>query len=358
MAKETAFIETKQSGGGTNLIKKDAAGLEVENKHIFQTKEFAPAKYRNDLPQLSDDIFLTDGGLETTLIFHKGVDLPYFASFPLLEKPAGIQLLRDYYRQYAALARNLEVGFIFESVTWRANPDWAAKLGYSEKTLNEANRQAINFLNEIRKEFETEKSKMVISGCVGPRGDGYSPLKMMTAAEAQEYHRAQINVFSETQADMVSGFTLNYVEEAIGIALAAKSAKIPAVLSFTVETDGNLPSGQTLKEAIEKTDKATDDFPAYYMINCAHPTHFENVVTNDEPWLRRIRGIRANSSVKSHAELNESDALDEGNPAELGQQYQGLLGKLTNLRILGGCCGTDFRHIQEIAKACIHRSSN
>ena len=358
MAKETGFIETKQPEAETNPIKKDVDGFKAENKDIFQTKDFATAKYRNNLPQLSDEIFLTDGGLETTLVFHKNVNLSYFASFPLLEKSTGIQLLRDYYRQYAALAKDLEIGFILESVTWRANPDWALKLGYSEKTLNKANRQAISFLEEIRSEFETEKSKMVISGCVGPRGDGYSPLKIMSAPEAQAYHSAQINVFSETQADIVSGFTLNYVEEAVGIALAAQSAKIPAIISFTVETDGKLPSGQTLKEAIEKTDEVTDAFPAYYMINCAHPTHFENVIATDETWVSRIRGIRANSSVKSHAELDESDALDEGNPAEMGHQYRELFGKLKNLRILGGCCGTDFRHIQEIAKACVNRSSN
>jgi S-methylmethionine-dependent homocysteine/selenocysteine methylase len=274
-------------------------------------------------------------------------------SFPLLENEAGVSRLREYFRPYARLARDLKVGFILESVTWRANADWGAKIGYSEEALADVNRKAIDLLCEIRDEYETEKTKMVISGCVGPRGDGYNPSNMMLAEEARVYHAPQIKVFSETKADMISAFTLNYIEEAIGIAQAAKSANIPSVISFTVETDGNLPSGQTLKEAIESVDKATGNAPAYYMINCAHPTHFESVLTADESWLQRICGIRANSSVKSHAELDESEELDEGNPFELGQQYRELLGKLKNLKVFGGCCGTDFRHVKEIAGACV-----
>lgn len=355
MGKDADLRETERSGGETNLNEQNFDDFKERNKQTFAARNSAPAKYRNNLPQMRNEIFLTDGGLETTLIFHRGLDLPYFASFPLLENPAGVRQLRDYYNQYAALAGDLEVGFVLESVTWRANADWGAKLGYSEKALADANRRSIEFLSKIRDEYETEKSKMVISGCIGPRGDGYNPSQMMTAAEAQHYHAAQINVFSETEADMISAFTINYVEEAIGIARAAKSAEIPAVISFTVETDGRLPSGQPLKDAIERVDAATGDYPAYYMINCAHPTHFENILEIDEPWLQRIRGIRANSSIKSHAELDESDELDEGSPAELGQQYRQLTRKIKNLKIFGGCCGTDFRHIREIAAACIAR---
>ncbi|HEX8288632.1 MAG TPA: homocysteine S-methyltransferase family protein [Pyrinomonadaceae bacterium] len=314
------------------------------------------AKYRNNLPQLAEGIFLTDGGLETTLIFHKKLELPHFMAFPLLETEEGVRHLRDYYVPFVSLARDLKVGFVLESVTWRANSDWGEKIGYSENALAELNRQAIDFLRGIRDEFETEKSKIVISGCIGPRGDGYVPTNAMSSAEAENYHRAQIRAFSETAADMVSAFTLNYVEEAIGITRAAKSAKMPVVISFTVETDGKLPSGQTLKEAIEAVDRETDFYPAYYMVNCAHPTHFESVLKQDESWTKRIRGIRANSSRKSHAELDESIELDEGNPAELGQQYRELVGRLKSLNVVGGCCGTDFRHIKEIAGACLQRS--
>jgi S-methylmethionine-dependent homocysteine/selenocysteine methylase len=311
------------------------------------------AKYRNKLPQLSNGIFLTDGGIETTLIFHEGLELPDFAAFHLLRDKEGYEALRKYFRTYAALARNYEVGFILESPTWRANLDWGMNLDYSEKELADVNRKAIDLLKEIRNEFEDEKTKMVISGCIGPRGDGYNPTNVMSAEEARQYHIEQISTFSETDADMVTAITMNYVEEAIGITKAAKSVGMPVVISFTVETDGKLPTGQTLKDAIESVDEATSNTPAYYMINCAHPAHFESVLIADEPWLERIRGIRANASTKSHAELNDSEELDEGNPVELGRQHRELLSKLKNLNVLGGCCGTDHRHVEEICKVCI-----
>jgi len=311
------------------------------------------AKYRNKLPQLSNGIFLTDGGIETTLIFHEGLELPDFAAFHLLRDKKGYEALRKYFRTYAALARNYEVGFILESPTWRANLDWGMNLDYSEKELADVNRKAIDLLKEIRNEFEDEKTKMVISGCIGPRGDGYNPTNVMSAEEARQYHTAQISIFSETDADMVTAITMNYVDEAIGITKAAKSIGMPVAISFTVETDGKLPTGQTLKDAIESVDEATSNTPAYYMINCAHPAHFESVLIADEPWLERIRGIRANASTKSHAELNDSEELDEGNPVELGRQHRELLSKLKNLNVLGGCCGTDHRHVEEICKVCI-----
>ncbi len=309
------------------------------------------AKYRNKLPQLSDKIFLSDGGIETTLIFHEGLELPDFAAFDLLKSVEGTEVLRGYFRKYAAIARNYETGFILESSTWRASADWGEKLGYSESDLAESNRQSIKLLSEIRSEFENEKTKVVISGCIGPRGDGYIPTTAMSAAEAREYHSAQIKTFSETEADMVTAITMNYVEEAIGIAQAAREFGMPVAIAFTVETDGKLPTGQTLSDAIESADDATGNYPAYFMINCAHPTHFESVLEAGSDWTKRIRGIRANSSAKSHEELNECEILDEGNPAELGRQYQQLSAKLKNLNVLGGCCGTDHRHIEEICKA-------
>lgn len=316
------------------------------------------AIYRNALPQLSRGIFLTDGGLETTLIFHEGLELPDFAAFDLLKNNAGYESLRTYFRTYAALARDYAVGFILESATWRANPDWGTKLGYSETALAAMNRKAIELLCEIRSEYENEKTNIVISGCIGPRGDGYIATNMMSAEEAQQYHLTQIGTFSATDADMVTAITMNYVEEAIGITRAAKSVGMPVVISFTVETDGKLPTGQTLKDAIERVDEATNGTPAYYMINCAHPTHFAGVLVAGEPWVARICGIRANASIMSHSELNDSTELDAGDPVELGRQHRTLLGELKNLNVLGGCCGTDHRHVEEICKAALFYRSN
>ena len=304
---------------------------------------------------VGDGFFVTDGGIETELIFHHGIDLPLFAAFPLLENPDGRARLRRYYDSYLSIAREHGAGFVIETPTWRANPDWASKLGYGAEALAEANRKAIDLLCEIREEFESEKTPMVISGCVGPRGDGYVPAETMSMQEAQEYHGAQIGTFSRTAADLVTAITMNYVEEAIGIVRAARGFEMPVVISFTVETDGKLPTGDSLKDAIERVDAATGGAPAYYMINCAHPMHFEHILARGEPWLGRIRGLRANASTQSHAQLNESTELDEGDPVQLGRQHHELLSKLKQLNVFGGCCGTDHRHVEEICKACITR---
>jgi methionine synthase / methylenetetrahydrofolate reductase(NADPH) len=206
---------------------------------------------------------------------------------------------------------------------------------------------------DIRSDYETEKTQVVISGCVGPRGDGYRPSTKMSADEAQEYHSKQIEVFRNSEADMITGLTINYVEEAIGIAQAARSAKTPSVISFTVETDGRLPSGESIETAIETVDAATQAAPAYYMVNCAHPTHFQNELKAGKRWVARIRGIRANASTKSHAELDEAQDLDAGDPHELAAHYRVLVERVPTLNVLGGCCGTDHRHIEEICKATL-----
>jgi len=310
------------------------------------------AKYRTALPQLSDKLFLTDSGLETSLIFHEGIDLPCFASFTLLSDPAGCKMLTDYYRRHAALARERRLGFVLESVTWRANPDWGAKLGLDAKALAKANREAIRMLEEVRAEMETPASPMPISGNIGPRGDGYVVGATMTIHEAERYHGAQIRVFADTAADYVSAFTLTYPQEAIGVVRAARTNGLPSVISFTVEIDGRLPNGMALGEAIMTVDDATDGAAAYFMVNCAHPTHFEAVFDSGEAWTRRIGGIRANASRRSHAELDNSADLDDGDPAELGLQYRDLLRRLPAIRVVGGCCGTDFRHVEQIGFAC------
>ena len=310
------------------------------------------ARYRNNLPQLAGDFFLTDGGIETTLIFREGLELPYFAAFDLLKHDEGTAALRKYFQTYAEMARRYGVGCILESATWRASMDWGAKLGYSAAAMAEMNRKSIALLHEIRDEYENEKTKMVISGCIGPRGDGYNPAALMREDEAEQYHAMQAQTFRDAEADMVTAITMTYPAEAIGITRAAKNAGMPVVISFTVETDGRLPTGQALEDAIAQVDDATAKAPAYYMINCAHPTHFAGALAAGARWLERIRGLRANASIKSHAELDEAKELDDGNPVELGTQYRQLRETLHKLNVLGGCCGTDHRHVEEICKAC------
>jgi len=294
---------------------------------------------------------MTDGGMETTLIFRDGLELPSFAAFDLLKDTTGTDAIRRYFEPYIATARECGVGLILDSPTWRANPDWGKKLGYTAAELDQANRKGVALIEEIRSANDAGLAPIVLSGCVGPRGDGYRPTEMMTAADAERYHAVQIATLSETSADMVTALTIPYVEEAIGIARASRRIGMPVVVSFTVETDGRLPSGQRLKDAIAQVDADTDGTPSYFMINCAHPTHFAAVLEDGEPWVDRIRGLRANASSKSHAELDEATELDAGDPADLGAQYRTLRPRLRNVNVVGGCCGTDERHVAEVCKA-------
>ena len=302
------------------------------------------------LPQLSGDLFLTDAGLETSLIFYDGVDLPCFAAFPLLETEDGRKKLSEYFRPFLQLARDRQIGFILDTITWRANADWGLQLGYDAAALDRINQQAVDFALELAREFEGPTNPIVVNGVIGPRGDAYRPESLMSADEAERYHGVRIATFSDTPAGMVTALTLTYVEEAIGIARAARAHHIPLVLSFTVETDGRLPSGDTLQQAIEAVESATDASPAYYMINCAHPSYFRHALGGGA-WRTRLLGLRANASAKSHAELDEATEIDAGDPLALAADYRALLATLPKLSVLGGCYGTDYRHVEAIAAA-------
>jgi S-methylmethionine-dependent homocysteine/selenocysteine methylase len=310
------------------------------------------SQYRRRLPQLDGGLFLTDGGIETTLIFHDRLKLPHFAAFHLLKDEAGTAALRRYFGRYAGIARANGTGFILESPTWRASSDWGERLGYSAGALATANARSIALMQGLRAEFQGAHTPIVVSGCVGPRGDGYDPGAVMSPDEAQNYHAGQIGVLAGTDADMVAAITMTNASEAIGLTRAAVAAAMPVAISFTLETDGRLPTGQGLGEAIAEVDEATRGAPSYYMINCAHPTHFDATLASGGAWLGRIRGIRANASKRSHAELNEAPDLDAGDPAELGVQYRAMVRRLPHVNVLGGCCGTDHRHIERICAAC------
>jgi homocysteine S-methyltransferase len=307
--------------------------------------------YRDRLPQLGDSLFLTDGGIETTLVFHEGIPLPCFAAFDLLKDREGTAVLRAYFDRYASLARERRLGIVLETPRWRANGDWGAKVGYGTEALAAANHRAVELLVQVRADHETPGAPIVISGNIGPRGDGYRPGEQMTARQARDYHARQIDTFAATAADLVAGFTMNYVEEAVGVTLAARAAGMPAVISFTTETDGRLPSGASLAGAIAETDDVSGGYPAYYMINCAHPEHLTDALAGLGSCRERIRGLRANASRRSHAELDESADLDIGDPEELARQYVELRSSLPGLRVVGGCCGTDHRHVAAIAEA-------
>jgi len=307
-------------------------------------------RYRRSLPQLNGRVLLTDGGMETTLIFHDGLELPCFASFPLVESDEGSAALTRYFEPYLAVARRLGTGFLLEAATWRANPSWGARLGYSLDALAEANRRSVRFVEEIRRREEADGRPFVLNAPIGPQGDAYDPEHHMTADEAEAFHSWQVRVLAGTAADLVTGLTLAYAGEAIGIVRAAAAAGLPVAVSFTVETDGRLPSGQPLAGAIEEVDRETAGAAAYFMVNCAHPTHLLPALDGPGPW-HRVLGVRANASTKSHAELDEAVELDDGDPAALAREYLELAERLPRLTVLGGCCGTDHRHVESVGDA-------
>jgi len=310
------------------------------------------SKYRNALPQLGGRLFLTDGGIETDLIFNDQMELPYFAAFHLLRSPRGCAALFAYYERYIAIAKADGLGFILESPTWRASSDWGEKLGYDRNEVAMVNHSAIELMRDLRAEHESFRTPIVVSGCVGPRGDGYDPGQAMTVEAAERYHAHQVGALAEGGADMITAITMTNASEAAGVTRAAAKAGMPVAISFTLETDGRLPTGQALPDAIRQVDGVTANAPAYYMINCAHPDHFDAILSPKAAWTQRIRGIRANASKRSHQELNEAPDLDAGDPNELGAQYRALRQRLPQLNVLGGCCGTDHRHVRCISQAC------
>jgi S-methylmethionine-dependent homocysteine/selenocysteine methylase len=295
-------------------------------------------------------LWLTDAGMETVLIFLLGQDLPSFATFPLLESDTGRAALRAYYEPFFELARARGLGFVLGAGTWRASADWGAELGYDEAAMAAVNRRAIAFVEELRASLPATQPPVLLEAPIGPRGDAYAPSALMTAAEAQRYHATQLQTLADTPVELLTALTLTYAEEAIGIVRAAGDAGLPIAISFTVETDGRLPSGQSLRAAIEQVDAETDGAPLHYMINCAHPAHFTDALMEDGPW-RRLRGLRANSSLRSHAELDDADELDEGDPDDLAERHLRLRALLPDLAVLGGCCGTDIRHVTRMADA-------
>ncbi len=305
----------------------------------------------NALPQLTGGVFLSDGGLETSLVFLDRIELPHFAAFTLLEDELGRERLKSYYIPYLELcAETPGMGFILETPTWRANSDWASLLGVDTARLRAINTDAAQMLCSMRSRWVPRLSgPIVVSGVIGPRGDGYIAEAPNSVEDAATYHLLQAEALAAGGVDMLAAVTMTTSAEALGISLAAKRVGLPVVISFTVETDGRLPSGEALGDAIARVDASAP--PEYFAINCAHPTHFENTLRAGEPWTARIQGLRANASTKSHAELDESTELDIGSPDDLAQQYRGLKGALPRLNVLGGCCGTDWRHLRAVRDA-------
>ena len=299
--------------------------------------------------------WLTDGGLETSIIFHDGIDLPHFASITLFDSPFGRAALSRYFGRYLELAREAGTGFVLDTATWRAGVHWAEALDKSVDALEALNRQAVAFAVSLRRRWESVSTPIVVNGVVGPAGDGYQPDSLYSPVEAERVHLPQVRWLADAGVDIVTAVTFTHAGEALGFVRAARRVGIPCAVSLTVETDGRLPTGQTLGEAIAELDAATRAQPLYYMVNCAHPDHFAAELSGN--WTSRIGGIRANASRLSHAELDAAEELDEGEPEEFGALHRQFLSLLPSLRILGGCCGTDDRHVGCVARHALRETA-
>lgn len=309
------------------------------------------SRYRNDLPQLSGDYFLVDAGMETDLIFNHGINIPEFASHTLLPNDLTRKKMQTYFKEFLELANIFEVGFIMDAPTWKAHSHWKNDLQCTDEDLIKANKDAVRMISELRESAKNSKP-VVLNGITGPCGDAYMPESIISVEQAEKYHHGQLSWLADTDVDMVSALTFTQSTEAAGYARAAAALGLPSVISFTVETDGQLPSGQSIKDAIQFVDDNSAEAPAYFMINCAHPDHFSDELENAD-WSKRIKGLRCNASRLSHAELDACEELDDGDPRELGIQYKQLVEKLPWINVFGGCCGSDLRHVREIAQAIV-----
>jgi S-methylmethionine-dependent homocysteine/selenocysteine methylase len=293
------------------------------------------------LPQLGGRSVVTDGGLETDLIYHHGVELPDFAAFVLVDDERGRDLLRSYYDGYIDVARRAGTAVQLETPTWRASSDWGERLGYAAADLARVNRESVALLREQRDRAGLDN--FLISGNLGPRGDGYVAGEVIEPDAAEAYHAPQTEALAGAGADLITVLTLTGTGEAIGVTRAARSAGLPVAVSFTVEVDGRLPDGTPLATAVAEVD--AEGGPDYFMVNCAHPTHIAAGLTEDGEWRSRIVGLRANASTMSHEELDAATELDEGDPVALRTAQDALRSQLPNLALVGGCCGTDARHV-------------
>ncbi|KIX06754.1 uncharacterized protein Z518_04730 [Rhinocladiella mackenziei CBS 650.93] len=310
------------------------------------------AKYRHSLPQLnSSNLLLTEGGIETTLVYKKGFHLPEFASGPLLLTPEGTKALQDCHASYIDIALRHKRGIIVETQTWRSSRIWCDKLGFSENEMMKLNRRAVAFLEDVRREYETDTTPIVVSGNLGPLSDAYhNSTQRLSVQDMIAVYRDQVQALCEAGVDMLSIMTLADTTEAIAAVQLAKEFGIQILVSFSVETDGKLLNGVTLEDAIRTVDKATESYAAYFGINCAHPSHFHPTLRMMDPSvLSRIGEIRANASRRSHQELDNSEFLDRGDPTDLGRSFKDLIQLLPGLKVVGGCCGTDPEHVEAIA---------
>jgi homocysteine S-methyltransferase len=295
--------------------------------------------------------YLTEGGQETEIMYKYGYELPSFALFPLLDNPGAVTELRGMYGRYLDTAARHGFGVVIGALDYRASPDWGSLLGYSSEQLAEMQMRSISFLREVAQPYQARVPALLYAGIVGPRGDAYETNQTITADEAEEYHGAQLATLARAGVDLVEAMTFTSVPEMVGLSRAASLAGLPLSISFTLDNSTRqLPSGPTLKDAIETIDAQTgDDRPAFYGINCSHPLEFMPAI-EPGPWFERVRCLRPNAAMMDKISLCTLGHLESGDPVELGELMGGLARQYPHIDMWGGCCGTWETHLDEIAR--------
>lgn len=304
-------------------------------------------------PMGSGEIFLTEGGSETEILYRHGFELPEFAMFPLLDDPRAAAAMRAMFCAQLDVAAEFGLSFLLSGLDYRASPDWGAKLGYSPAALAEANLAAIGFLREIAEGYHGQIPQLLIGGILGPRGDAYGLNRDITTESAEDYHAVQLETLKAAEVDFACALTFNNAPEAIGAARAASKIGVPLSISLTLDSTHRLKSGPSLAEAIAEIDaEAGEHAPDFYLLNCSHPLEYEPAIEPGD-WIARLRGVRPNASKMEKLALCKLGHLEAGDPVELGRQVRDLSERHPHMDVFGGCCGTGDRHLREIAKALV-----
>lgn len=300
-------------------------------------------------PRLDDRIYITEGGIETEILYKWGFELPEFSMYPLLDNADAMKTIHAMFDRVFAAAAAHDAGIVLAGLDYRASPDWAEKIGYSRDQLDAFIHRNIAFLKGRREAHADRVRDVYIAATCGPRGDAYGTGGTITEDEAEAYHAFQIAASKAAGADLVIGITFNNIPESIGFVRAAQDVGIPVGISLTLTPEGVMRSGPSLQQAVEEIDAATDGAAAWFGTNCAHPVEFEPAL-NGGAWTDRLRYVRPNASKMDKIALCKLGHLEDGDPEELGGQMADLKRRFPQADILGGCCGTDERHLGEIAR--------
>lgn len=302
-------------------------------------------------PDQRDGVFyLAEGGQETEIMYRHGHELPEFAMYPLLDKPAAMADLKTMYERVLATAAEHGFTALISGLDYRGSPDWGGKLGYSNAALTDALEQSIAFLRDVARPYQEQGNEVLIGGVIGPRGDAYSLNRTITAEESEDYHAFQLEVLKRAKVDIVTAMTFNNVPEAVGVARAASRVGLPLTIAFTLDSNHRLKSGPSLRQAIESVDAETgEDRPDFYGINCSHPLEFEPALEPGD-WIKRVRSLRPNASAMDKIALCKIGHLEDGDPVDLGRRMGALSRRYPHIDVWGGCCGTWDRHLGEIAR--------